>query len=76
MIWMEERKPYPGDVTDEQWKIIRPMIPQPKQGGAPAKFVRREVLNGILYVLRTGYAWRELPHDRPPWDTVDGYFRR
>ena len=52
------------------------MIPKPKQGGAPAKFARREVLNGILYVLRTGYAWRELPHDRPPWDTVDGYFRR
>ncbi len=52
------------------------MIPKPKQGGAPAKFGRREVLNGILYMLRTGCAWRELPHDRPPWDTVDGYFRR
>ena len=67
---MQARKPYPSDVTEEQWKIIGALIPQPKSGGAPAKFARREVLNGILYVLRTGCAWRELPHDLPPWDTV------
>lgn len=59
---MPARKPYPSDVSDEQWKIIGPLIPKPKSGGAPAKFARREVLNGILYVLRTGCAWRELPH--------------
>src|SRR5258708_11618869 len=73
---MQLRKTYPSAVTDEQWKIIGPLIPKPKQGGAPAKFERREVLNGVLYVLRTGCAWRELPHDLPPWDTVYGYFRR
>lgn len=69
---MQPRKAYPSDVSDEQWKIIGPLTPKPKQGGAPAKFARREVFNGILYVLRTGCAWRELP----PWDTVYGYFRR
>lgn len=73
---MQARKPYPSDVSDQQWKIIGPLIPAPKSGGAPTKFARREVLNGILYVLRTGCAWRELPHDLPPWDTVHGYFRR
>jgi putative transposase len=73
---MQERKPYSSDVTDEQWAIIGPLIPKPKPGGAPAKHPRREVLNGILYVLRSGCAWRELPHDLPPWDTVYGYFRR
>ena len=73
---MQPRKAYPSDVSDEQWEIIGPLIPKAKPGGAPAKFARREVLNGILYVLRTGCAWREMPHDLPPWDTVYGYFRR
>ena len=73
---MQPRKTYPSDVSDEQWKIIGPLIPQPKPGGAPAKFARREVLNGILYVLRTGCAWRELPHDMPPWGTSGAGPRR
>ena len=73
---MEARKPYSSDVTEEQWKIIGPLIPKPKPGGAPLKHPRREVLNGILYVLRSGCAWRELPHDLPPWESVYGYFRR
>lgn len=72
---MEKRKAYPSDVNEEQWKIIGPLIPEPKPGGAPVKYARQEVLNGILNVLRTGCAGRELPHDLPPWDTAYGCFR-
>jgi putative transposase len=70
-----ERKPYPTDVTGGQWRLIEPSIPPPKPGGRPREVDTREVLNAILYVLRTGCAWRHLPHDFPPWETVYYYFR-
>ena len=70
-----ERTPYPTDVTDEQWRLIEPSIPPPKWGGRPREVDLREVINGILYVNRTGCAWRHLPHDFPPWGTVHWYYR-
>ena len=73
---MSERQAYPSDVTDEEWVILEPLVPEVKRGGRPAKYARREVINGIRYVLRTGCSWRQLPHDLPPWDTVYGYFSR
>lgn len=71
-----ERKPYPSDVTDGQWRLIEPLIPPPKPGGRPRGVDLREVVNGILYVVRTGCSWRQVPHDFPPWITVYYYFRR
>jgi transposase len=71
-----ERKPYPSDVTDGQWKLIEPSIPPPKWGGRPREVDMREVVNAILYVVRTGCSWRQVPHDFPPWITVYYYFRR
>jgi putative transposase len=73
---MQKRKPYPSDLKDEQWEVLKRYVPPPLSGGRPARYERREILNGILYVLRTGCAWRELPHDLPPWTTVYGYLRR
>src|SRR2546428_5341824 len=73
---MQHRKAYESDVSDEQWEILEGFIPRPKPGGSPPKYDRREILNGILYVLRTGCGWRHLPHDLPPWESVYGYFRR
>ena len=73
---MQERKPYSRDIKDAQWEVLKGYIPQLLSGGRPERYQRREILNGILYVLRTGCAWRELPHDLPPWDTVYGYLRR
>ena len=70
-----ERSLYPTDVTDEQWRLIEPSIPPPKPGGRPREVNLREVINGILYVNRTGCAWRHLPHDFPPWGTVHWYYR-
>ena len=70
------RAAYPSDVSDKQWAIIEPLLPQPKTGGRPHTTDMREVVNGIFYVLRTGCAWRQLPHDFPPWSTAYDYFRR
>ena len=70
------RKPYPSDLTDEQWDILAPLLPAAKSGGRPRSVDLRETVNGILYVLRSGCAWRMLPNDLPPWQTVYKYFRR
>ena len=70
-----ERSPYPSDVTDGQWRLIAPSIPLPKPGGRPREVNVREVVNAILYVVRTGCSWRQLPHDFPPWQTVYYYQR-
>ncbi len=70
-----ERNPYPSDVTDEQWSLIESRIPPEKSGGRPRSVVMREVINGILYLNRTGCSWRMLPHDLPPWGTVHYYYR-
>ena len=69
------KKPYPSDLSDEQWKVLAPLLPVAKSGGRPRSVDIREVVNGILYVLRNGCTWRALPHDFPPWGTVWWYFR-
>ena len=81
-----EREDYPTDLTDEQWQsgviaqrnlpLVQPLIPPPKSGGRPRKTGMRQVLNAIFYLLRSGCAWRLLPHDFPPWQTVYTYFRQ
>ena len=68
------RASYPTDLTDAEWQVLEPLVPPVKPGGRPAKYSRREVVNGIRYVLRTGCAWRLLPHDLPPWQLVYHYF--
>lgn len=70
-----QRKRYPSDLTEAEWALLVGLVPPPKPGGRPAKYPRREIVNAILYVLRTGCAWRQLPHDLPPWISVYLYFR-
>jgi putative transposase len=70
------RKAYPTDLTDAQWARIAPLIPPAKPGGRRRTVNVREVLNAILYFVRTGCQWRNLPHDFPPWGTVHYYYRR
>ena len=72
---MAKRQSYPTDLTDAEWHILERLIPSTKRGGRPANHPRREIVNAILYVLRTGCQWRALPHDLPPWKTVYTYFR-
>jgi putative transposase len=69
------RTRYPTDLTDAQWKLIAPHVPEPKPGGRPAKYTRREVVNAILYQTRNGCVWRALPHDLPSYRIVFHYFR-
>ncbi len=71
-----KRKAYPSDLSDKEWVVIAPYVPQPKTGGRPTEHSRREIINGIAYVLRSGCAWRMMPHDLPPWSTVYDYFRQ
>ena len=70
------RKRYASDLTDEEWALLEPLVPAPLPGGRPVRYSRREIINAILYVLRTGCAWRMLPHDLPAWDSAFGYFTR
>src|SRR5687768_15111539 len=64
---------YPSDVTDAQWKLIGPLIPV-YPGGRPRTTDLRDVVDAVLYLLRTGCQWRYLPKDFPPKSTVWRYF--
>lgn len=73
------QKPYPTDVSDQQWLILEPLILTLLNlggRGRPRQVDLREIINAMNYVLRTACAWRLLPHDFPAWQTVYGYFRR
>jgi putative transposase len=71
-----ERTPYPSDLTDEQYALIEPLIPPAEPGGRRRSVNMREVVNGVLYLSRTGCSWRMLPGEFPPWGTVHYYYRR
>jgi len=72
---MTTRQSYSTDLSDKEWEVLEALVPPVKSGGRPAEHTRREIMNGILYVLRTGCQWRLLPHDLPPWGTVYTYYR-
>jgi transposase len=67
---------YPSDLTNAQWALIEPLLPAANTGGRPEKHPRRDIVDAVLYVVRTGCAWRQLPFDFPPWQTVYWYFVR
>jgi putative transposase len=70
------RKPYPSDITDEQWAVLADMIPPARPGGRHRETDLREVLNALFYLAREGCSWRAIPHDfGVPWKTVYNYFR-
>jgi putative transposase len=77
-MWQERhpRKPYPSDVTDQQWAILEALIPpsRTQRGGRPREVDMREVMNTILYQNRSGCQWDMLPHDLLPKSTVYDYF--
>ena len=62
-------------LSNREWAILAPLIPPPKPGGRSVSWERREIVDAILYELRSGCVWRLLPHDFPPWQTVYHYFR-
>jgi putative transposase len=72
---VKTRRSYSTDLSEEEWAILQPLVPQAKPGGRPRTHQTRELLDAIFYVVRSGCAWRLLPHDFPPWQTAYHYFR-
>ena len=82
-MWTPEHRALVGDfgsgqaLSDDQYRLLEPLIPRPKPGGRPRTTDMRRMLDGLFYVVRTGCQWRHLPPPPffPPWQTVYGYFR-
>jgi len=72
------RKPYPTDLTDREWEIVRAAMPPARSGrtGTPRRYPLREIWNAIFYQAKNGGTWRALPHDFPPWPAVWQQYRR
>jgi transposase len=70
------RKPYPSDVTDEEWDFVAPYLTLMTEDAPQREHPLREVFNGMRYVVRGGLAWRMMPHDLPPWAVVYQQARR
>lgn len=74
MILPPQKRPRRGELTDRQWNRFKPLLPPQKpHTGCPSKD-HRTVINGILWILRTGAPWRDLPGRYGPWQTVSGRF--
>ena len=73
---MSARKPYPSDLTDNQWDNIEHLFRSPRRGkgGRPRTYELRDIVDALFYMARSGCAWRMLPHDFPPWGLVSYYF--
>jgi putative transposase len=69
------RRHYPTDLSDQEWAILEPLLPT-YWTGHHLEHELREIVNAILYLLRSGCSWRMLPHDLPPWPTVQYHFRK
>ena len=74
--WKPRAEKYSTDLTDGQWQILKQLIPQHSGRGRPVVYARRDVIDAILYLLRSGCQWRMLPKDFPPWKTVYQIFYR
>ena len=74
----EKRKPYPSDLRDDEWERIKPLVREDVYYGSKgrSKYSRKEMLNAIFYVVRTGCQWRDIPNDFPPWTAVHSQFIR
>jgi putative transposase len=70
------RRRYPTDLTDAEWECIEPHIRSPSKRGRPKIHSLRHVLDAVFYLLRSGCAWRLLPHEFPPWRIVYYWFRK
>jgi transposase len=80
-MWTAENRPrynrdklrYPSDLSDEEWALVKPLIPPAKRGGGKRTVVMRNVVDGVMYVLSTGCQWRAIPKDLPPRSTLFDY---
>lgn len=71
--------PYSSSLTDEEWEILEPLLLQilpQKKRTRPSNWTKREIVNGILYQLKNGCNWEDLPKDLPPYSTVYWYYKQ
>src|SRR5574340_112215 len=66
----DRRKPYPSDVSDDEWSLVVPYLTLMREDAAQREHSLRELFNGLRYVVRYGIAWRAMPNDLPPWSAV------
>ncbi len=71
-----KRHAYPTDLSDAEWRVVEPYVPTSQATGRPRIHSWRELLNAMFYIVRSGCAWRLLPHEYPPWKTVYHYLRQ
>ncbi|MCW5969290.1 MAG: IS5 family transposase [Blastocatellales bacterium] len=71
-----QRKPYPSDVSDEEWALVAPYLTLMTEEAPQRNYALREVFNGVRWIARTGAPWRMMPHDLPPWHVVYQQMRR
>src|SRR5438105_12694655 len=64
------RKPYPSDVSDDEWAFVAPYLTLMREDAPQREHSMREVFNGLRWIIRTGSQWRMMPHDLPPWEAV------
>jgi putative transposase len=70
------KRSYQTDLTDAEWKALKPHVPAANKRGRPRIHSPREILDAVFYVLRSGCPWRLLPREFPPWETVYSWFRK
>jgi transposase len=71
---MSGTRPYPSDLSDAEWALLEPLLKSSERRGRPPKWPARRVADAIFYLLRSGCAWRMLPREYPPWQTVYYHF--
>ena len=69
------KMPYTSSLTDREWEIIKPLLPEKKRT-RPPKWSKREILDGIMYQLKNGCNWCDLPKDLPPYSTVFWHYKQ
>ena len=70
------RRPYPSDLSDAEWALLEPLLASLERRGRPPKWSTRRIADAVFYLLRSGCAWRMLPREYPPWQTVYYHFRK
>jgi putative transposase len=68
-------KPYPTDLSDQEWELIKPLLERPQGRHGQQHYSLQRIVDGCFYVLRGGIAWRMMPHDLPPWENVYYHLR-
>lgn len=67
--------PYSSSLSDQEWAIIEPLMPKKKQT-CPIKWSKRQILDGVMYQLKNGCNWCDLPKDLPPYSTVFWHYKQ